>query len=337
MIDLLKKLCLADGVSGNETTVAQIIIDEIKDYAEVKTDALGNIIAFKKGKKTPSKKIMIDAHTDEVGMIITGVTSEGFLKFSVVGGINPSALMCKKVMIEGKTVGVIGAKPVHLCSGEEKEIPPKAENLYIDIGASTKEEALKTVCLGDTATFISEFVLMGEKTLKAKALDDRVGCAVLISMIKNYDEYDFYATFTVQEEVGCRGARTAAFSVDPDFAICLEATTAADIAGVSDEDRVCSLGKGPAVSLMDRATVYDRSLNNAALSCQTPCQTKSAVTGGNNSGAVHLSKEGVRTIAISVPCRYIHTGSGVCNISDIENMEKLTKELCGKICSGEIK
>ncbi len=337
MIELLKKLCLADGVSGNEKNVAQIIIDEIKDYAQVKTDALGNIIAFKKGKKTPDKRIMIDAHIDEVGLIITGVTSDGFLKFSVVGGINSSALICKKVLIEGKTVGVIGCKPVHLCSADEKETPPKENSLYIDIGASTKEEALKTVRLGDMATFISEFLLMGNENLKAKALDDRVGCATLISMIKNYDEYDFYATFTVQEEVGLRGARTATFGVNPDFAICLEATTAADIAGVADEDKVCALGKGPAVSFMDKATVYDRGLYDAALLCNTPHQTKSAVTGGNNSGAVHLTKEGVRTIALSVPCRYIHTGSSVCNISDILNLEKLACELCSKICSGEIK
>ncbi len=337
MIELLKKLCLTDGVSGNEGKVSKIIIDEIKDYAEVKTDAMGNIIAFKKGKKTPLSKIMIDAHTDEVGLIITGITNDGFLKFSVVGGINPSALMCKKVMIEGKTVGVIGSKPIHLCLGEEKETPPKADSLYIDIGASSKEEALEYVRLGDTAAFISEFAVLGKDTIKAKALDDRVGCAVLVSMIKNYDEYDFYATFTVQEEVGCRGARTAAFSVTPDFAICLEATTAADLSGVAEEDEVCKLSNGPAVSFMDKATLYDRKLYDTALSLNTPCQTKAAVAGGNNSGAVHLSKEGVRTIALSVPCRYIHTGSCVCNVSDIENLNKLATKLCSKICSGEIK
>ena len=337
MIDLIKKLTLADSVSGNEKNVSQIIIDEIKDYAQIKTDAMGNIIAFKKGKKTPQNKVMIDAHTDEVGLIITGVTDDGFLKFSVVGGIQSSALMFKKVMIEGKTVGVIGSKPVHLCSSEEKETPAKADSLYIDIGASTKEDALKVVRLGDTATFISEFVLMGDEAIKAKALDDRVGCAVLISMIKNYDEYDFYATFTVQEEVGCRGARTATFSVSPDFAICLEATTAADISGVADEDKVCILGQGPAVSFMDKATIYDRVLYDEALSLDVKKQTKAAVAGGNNSGAVHLSKEGVRTIALSVPCRYIHTGSCVCNISDIKNLEKLATKLCSKICSGEIK
>ncbi len=337
MIDLIKKLTFADSVSGNEKNISQIIIDEIKDYAQIKTDALGNIIAFKKGKKTSKNKVMIDAHTDEVGLIITGVTDDGFLRFSVVGGIQSSALMFKKVMIEGKTVGVIGSKPVHLCSSEEKETPVKVDSLYIDIGASTKEEALKAVHLGDTATFISEFVLMGNETVKAKALDDRVGCAVLISMIKNYDEYDFYATFTVQEEVGCRGARTAAFSVSPDFAICLEATTAADISGVADEDKVCVLGQGPAVSFMDKATIYDRLLYDEALSLDGKKQTKAAVSGGNNSGAVHLSKEGVRTIALSVPCRYIHTGSCVCNISDIKNLEKLATQLCSKICLGEIK
>lgn len=337
MINLLKELCLADGVSGNEKSVSQIIIEQIKEYAQVKTDSMGNIIAFKKGKKTPKNKVMIDAHTDEVGVIITGVTQDGFLKFSSVGGINTSALICKKVLIEGKTVGVIGSKPVHLCSNEEKEIAPKEENLYIDIGASSKEEALSVVHLGDQATFISEFVCLGSGNIKAKALDDRVGCAVLISMIKNYDEYDFYATFTVQEEVGCRGAKTATYSVNPDFAICLEATTAADLSGVQEEKMVCKLGDGPAVSFMDKSTVYDRTLYNCALNCNTVCQTKSAVSGGNNSGAVHLSREGVRTIALSVPCRYIHTGSCVCNISDINNLKKLAEELCSKICSGEIK
>lgn len=337
MRDLLKKLCLADGVSGAEHSVAEIIKQEIKGYADFHTDKMGNIIAFKKGKKRAENVVMIDAHMDEVGMIITSVTSDGFLKFQTVGGITPSALLCRAVMIEGKIPGVIGCKPIHLSKGEEKETSPKEDSLYIDIGAASKEEALEKVHLGDFATFKSDFTLLGENRIKAKAIDDRAGCAILISLLKSQAEYDFYATFTVQEEVGCRGARTAAFAVEPDFAICLEATTAADIADVEEENRVCSLCGGPAVSFMDRSTLYDRELYNCALNSGITCQSKSAVTGGNNSGAIHLSKTGIRTLAISVPCRYIHSASCICDYRDIENALSLSKYMCNKICSGDIK
>ena len=336
MRELLKKLCLADGVSGGENSVSEIIKQEINGYADYRTDGMGNIIAFKKGEKTPKNILMIDAHTDEVGMIITNVTSDGFLKFETVGGINPSALLCRAVTIEGKVGGVIGAKPIHLCKGDEKEKPPAEESLYIDIGASSKEEALKLVRIGALATFKSDFTLMGDGFVKAKALDDRVGCALLISLLKKPSEYDFYATFTVQEVVGGRGARAAAFAGNPQYAICLEATTAADIADVPEESKVCALGDGAAVSFMDRSTLYDRALYNCAISSGEKCQSKSAVTGGNNSGAIHLSKEGIRTLAISVPCRYIHSASCLCSFEDIESAAKLTEYMLSKICSGEI-
>lgn len=337
MRELLKKLCLIDGPSGNEKAVAEFIKNELKGYAEITQDGMGNLIVFKKGKNRAVNKLMIDAHTDEVGMIITSVTSDGFLKFQTVGGIQSSSLLCRKVMIEGEVPGVIGAKPVHLCSGEEKEKAPNADSLYIDIGATSKKEAEEKVSLGSFATFISDFTVLSNSKVKAKALDDRAGCAVLISLLKKEAEYDFYATFTVQEELGCRGARTAAFSVDPNFCICLEATTAADIDGVKEESTVCSLKKGPAVSFMDRSSLYDRELYNEALNSGIPCQSKAAVTGGNNSGAIHLSKAGIRTIAISVPCRYIHSPCSIADIEDIENTEKLAQYMINKICSGEIK
>ncbi len=336
MIETLKKLCLADGTSGNEFRIAEIIKNEIKDAADITTDGMGNIIAFKKGKKSPKFKVMLDAHTDEVGMIITAVTSDGFLKFQTVGGINTEALLCRRVMIENKIPGVIGVKPTHLCSAQEKEALPNAEGLYIDIGAKDKEDALKLVKIGDFAVFISNFIPLSDNLIKAKALDDRIGCAILISLLKQEAEYDFYATFTVQEEVGCRGARTAAFALEPDFAICLEATTAADIAGVPEENKVCFLGKGAAVSFMDRATLYDRKLYDAALSSGIPCQSKNAVAGGNNSGAIHLSKSGIRTIAVSTPCRYIHSASCIADINDIEGAKRLAEYMCNKICAGEI-
>lgn len=335
MLDLVKKLCLLDATSGDEGAVRNAIIEEIKDFCEYKIDNLGNIIAFKKGKNTPSRKIMLDAHMDEVGLIITSVTADGFLKFSTVGGIDTGVLISRRVKINGNISGVIGLKPVHLCHGDEGKKLPKADDLYIDIGAKCKEEVLSLVSLGDTAVMCGDFVKTGDKIL-SKALDDRIGCAILISLIKEESEYDFYASFSVQEEVGLRGAKVSAFAVNPDFAIILEGTTAADIADVAEEKQVCNLGLGAAVSFMDRSTLYDRELYNLALSSGIPCQAKRFVSGGNNAGAVHLSREGVRTVAISVPCRYIHSASSVADIKDIDSAYKLAKHLISKIAKEEV-
>ena len=335
MLDLVKKLCLLDATSGDEGAVRNAIIEEIKDFCEYKIDNLGNIIAFKKGKNTPSRKIMLDAHMDEVGLIITSATADGFLKFSTVGGIDTGVLISRRVKINGNISGVVGLKPVHLCHGDEGKKLPKADDLYIDIGAKCKEEALSLVSLGDTAVMCGDFIKTGDKIL-SKALDDSIGCAILISLIKEESEYDFYASFSVQEEVGLRGAKVSAFAVNPDFAIILEGTTAADIADVAEEKQVCNLGLGAAVSFMDRSTLYDRELYNLALSSSIPCQSKRFVSGGNNAGAVHLSREGVRTVAISVPCRYIHSASSVADTKDIDSAYKLAKHLILKIAKEEV-
>lgn len=335
MLDLLKKLCLLDGTSGSEDNIRNFIIEEIKGHCEYKVDNLGNIICFKKGKKRSDKCLMLDAHMDEVGLIITAVTADGFLKFETVGGMDASVLMFKTVKI-GEITGVISGKPVHLISKEDAKKAPKTDALYIDIGASSKEEALSLIRLGDTAVIQSDFTVMGE-SVKAKAIDDRIGCAVLITLLKEKAEYDYFAVFSTQEEIGTRGAKVATFAINPDFALVLEATTAADIAGISEDKSVCNLGCGPAVSFMDRSTAYDRTLYNAALNSGLSVQPKRAVAGGNNSGAIHLSREGIRTLAISLPCRYIHSPSCVANIIDIENMIKLTKYMLNGILSGEIK
>ncbi len=329
MLNLLKSLCQLNGTSGDEKAVRNFIINEIKDFCEYKTDNLGNLICFKKGEKTPKKCLMLDAHMDEVGIIITSVTTDGFLKFQIVGGIDATALMFKRVKI-GDVIGVISSKPVHLLSKDESKKAPKADSLYIDIGATDKENALSLVNLGDTGVILSDFAVLGD-CVKAKALDDRVGCAVLITLLKEKAEFDFYAVFSTQEEIGTRGAKVAAFSVNPDYALVLEGTTAADISGVSDDKSVCNLGCGPAVSFMDRATLYDKTLYNTALQSGIKCQPKRAVAGGNNSGAIHLSREGVKTLAISLPCRYIHTDQSLADISDMENMLGLTKYMVSSI------
>lgn len=335
MLELLEKLCTLDAVSGEECAVRDFIAEQIGGHCEYSVDPLGNIIAFKKGKKRPLKRVMLDAHMDEVGLIITDITGDGLLKFSAVGGIDTSVIMLRRVRINGKA-GVICAKPIHLTAPEERKKLPQPSSLYIDIGASTRDEALKAVTPGDRAVICGDFHLQGEKII-SKALDDRIGCAILINLLKREAEYDFYAVFSVQEEVGLRGAAAAAYTVSPDAALVLEGTTAADIAGVPEEKRVCALGHGPAISFMDRSTVYDRDYYTAALNSGICCQVKAAVAGGNNSGAIHTSRGGVRTLAISVPCRYIHSPASVADKGDIENALALAEYMLNGICSGEIK
>lgn len=334
MLELLKELCTLDAVSGEENAVRSFIIEQIKGHCEYSIDPLGSVIAFKKGKKRPEKQVMLDAHMDEVGLIITDITGEGMLKFSAVGGIDTAVLMLRRVRINGAN-GVICAKPVHLTSTDERKKLPSPSALYIDIGASSREEALKTVSPGERAVICGNFCVQGDKII-SKALDDRIGCAILITLLQREAEYDFHAVFSVQEEVGLRGAAAAAYTVNPDAALVLEGTTAADIAGVAAEKRVCGLGGGPAISFMDRSTVYDRSYYEAAINSEIHCQAKAAVAGGNNSGAIHTSRGGVRTLAISVPCRYIHSPASVADTNDIENALKLAEYMLNGICGGTI-
>ncbi len=336
MTDLLKKLTSISAVSGNEEEIRNFISKEVSPFAECKVDKNGNIICFKKGKKSSLKKVMLDAHMDEVGIIATSYTADGFIKFQTVGSIDTSVMLCRSVMFENGVRGVVGLKPVHLSGKEERKKLPSADSLYIDIGASSEQEAKELVTLGSTAVFESDFVMLSDSTVKARAIDDRAGCAILIKLLKEEAEYDFYGVFSVLEEVGARGARTAAYEIAPDAAIILEATTAADLHGIEKENTVCKLGDGPAISFMDRATLYDRRLYDEALSSSVKCQVKCMVAGGNNAGAVHLTRSGIPSLAISVPCRYIHSPSCVANSQDIENALLLSKELLEKIASGKL-
>lgn len=336
MLDLLKQLCLLDGISGDEHTVRDFIINEIKDFCDYKIDNLGNIICFKKGEITPKRKIMLDAHTDEVGLIISNITESGYLKFKTVGSIDTAALLLRRVLINGKVNGVIGGKPFHLLDADSRKKLPQKDDLYIDIGAKDRSEAEKHVSIGDSAVIVSDFEILGD-SVKSKALDDRIGCLVLIKLLKEYSKYDFYVTFTVQEEVGLRGAKTATFAVKPDFAIALDSTTAADIADVPCDNRVCVQGNGVVVSFMDNGAIYDKALYNAALNSGITCQPKTTVSGANDSGAIHLSGEGVRTVALSAPCRYIHSANSIVNIKDIESMFSLAKYMLENIANENIK
>jgi len=333
---LLERLTSANSVSGDESEVRELIKSLLPAECDTKTDNIGNLIVTRKGKKTPKNNVMLAAHMDEVGFIVTAVTEEGLLKFSTVGGINPSAVFGRRVKFRNGTVGVIAAKAVHMLKGDEKDSQPAIDELTIDIGVKSREEAEKLIALGDNCYFENDFFLFGDNRLHAKALDDRIGCMIMIEMLSSEPEYDITCAFTVQEEVGLRGAGCAAYGVNPDFAIVLESTTACDIAGSEDENKVCVLGNGAVASFMDKSTIYDKELYNlsfeTAKEIGVKCQTKTKVAGGNDSGAIHKAMGGIRTAAISVPTRYLHTASCVVDLADITAAEKLASAMYKKLC-----
>lgn len=322
-IQLLEGLCRACGTSGDEDEIRDIILSEIKPHAdEVTVDPLGNIIVFKKGRSRAKNKTLISAHMDEVGFIITNINSDGSLKIASVGGVDKKAACGKAVFIgKDKLPGVIGAVPVHVLKADERAKNPPIESLYIDIGADTREQAEKYVSLGDCVYFDSVFEADDERII-GKALDDRAGCMALIEMIKSELEYDTYFSFVVQEEIGLRGAKGAAFTVNPDVAIVVEATTASDIPEVSGAEKVCCVGLGAVVSFMDGATMYDRTfyklITDNARNAGVSVQTKTKIAGGNDAGAIHQSRGGVRTAAISVPCRYLHSSASLISRDDLQ-------------------
>jgi putative aminopeptidase FrvX len=339
MTDLIKELCEIHAVSGNERELRDVILEKISAYAECKVDRSGNIIAFKKGRQASKIKLMLAAHMDEVGLIITSIGDTGLLKFATVGGVDPRVILGRRICVgDNKICGVIATKPIHLQNDEERNNAPSIDKLYIDIGVSEKHEASKLVNLGDTAAFDTKFSEFGDNLICSKALDDRIGCAILINLIKTELPFDTYFVFAVQEEVGLRGAKVAAYSVKPDYAIVVEATTAADIPNVPEEQTVCKIGKGAVISFMDGHTIYNRELYKMAMQIAEQkgikYQPKSAVAGGNDAGAIHLSGEGAKVAAISVPTRYIHSPCCVASIEDIHSVYDLVKGLAIGILEG---
>lgn len=327
MIKLLKELCDACGVSGFEPEVGDIIADKIKDFCdELYYDAAGNLIAFKKGVKHTGKTVMYCAHLDEVGMMIKHINDDGTLLFDQAG-MCPEVLPGKRVVVgKNKIPGVICSKPVHLIKDKEKGV--SSENMYIDIGTFSKEESEKLGVYADFACFSNEFIVFGGGSkIRSKALDDRIGCAVMVNMIKSGVEHDSYFVFTVGEELGGVGAVAATRKIKPDVTIVFEATTASDIPSNSGADRVCLPGLGVVVPFMDGGTVYDnrlyKKIREIAKENGIETQTKSKVAGGTDAASIQRSIDGVRVAAVSLACRYIHTGSCVAAVKDVENCFKL--------------
>lgn len=338
---LLRKLTEASGVSGNEKEVREIIIEEIKDYVdELTVDKIGNIIAYKKGN-IDNPKVMIAAHMDEVGLMINKIDDSGLLRFTPVGGLDQRVLVSKQVKIgKNKINGVIGAKPIHLQKKSEWKKALDYKDLYIDIGVGKKEEAEKLIKIGDYVSFASEYVEFGDGLIKAKALDDRVGCSILINLLKSQTQLPIYGVFTVMEELGLVGAGPAAYQINPDIGIVLEGTTCSDVSDVESHFQATELGKGPAISLMDRTTFYNinlrKKLIEVAKEHNIPYQYRKTTFGGNDSGRIHITKEGCLTTTISVPCRYIHSPISVMKRSDYENANTLLQLFIKKIEKGGI-
>lgn len=334
---LLADLCAIDGVSGHEKAVREYILARLSESnvpMEVHTDNMGNVIVHLIGKEKANKVVQLDAHMDEVGFIITGIGDDGFLRFDTVGGIDSRALFGHRVRI-GAQKGVIGGKAGHQCSADETKKVPSADSLRIDIGAESKEDAEKLVNIGDCGTFDNNLTWIGADHFLGKAVDDRVGCMLLLELAKKQPERDLWLSFSVQEEIGLRGAGVATEAIRPDYAVAIDATTAADVAGNSPEQSVCFVGQGAVVSFADRATLYDPELyqriRKLADKKGIPTQTKTTVAGGNNAGAMQGRHTGVHMTAVSLPCRYIHSSACMGKMQDVQAMYDLLEMLAEEL------
>ncbi|HOH11042.1 MAG TPA: M42 family metallopeptidase [Bacillota bacterium] len=333
---LLEKLSMAAGVPGHEDAVRDAIAAEMMKYAdEIRVDSMGNLIALRKGRKR-DVKVMLAAHMDEVGLVVRSVDPSGLLKVVACGGVDPRVLVSKSVKVGTKMIpGVIGGKPIHLQKKEERDLPIPMEGLYVDIGAKNKEDALKMVELGDQVVFDTQYERIGNGRLKGKALDDRVGCAHIIEALKKQHDFDLYGVFTVQEEVGLRGAQVAAWAVNPDLGLVLEGTTAHDVFPTEEHKSSTFLGKGPVIVQMDASMFAEPKLVarliEVAEAKGIPYQHKTTISGGTDAGRIRHTRAGLPATAVSVPCRYIHSPVSIIDENDFKNAGKLVEAFLDSI------
>lgn len=333
----LKGLTEARGPSGDEAAVRDVILAEVGDLVdEHRVDPLGNLICLRRARVTPGpafpRKVMLSAHMDEIGLIITGINGDGTLRFGKIGGIDDRVLAARTVYVgKDRVPGVIGVAPIHLVDSSARGKAVSADKLAIDIGATSKAGAERLVKPGDYATFRVEYQELGGddplRAAKGKAFDDRAGCAVLIEALKGDYAFDVYGVFTAQEEVGLRGARVAAYSVAPDLAINLEGTICDDLPKDEDTSPVTRVGDGPAISFMDLSVIADqrlvRLLVRTAEANGIPYQFKRAVAGGTDAGAIHLAREGIPAVTVAVPVRYIHAPACLLSLNDVDHTAAL--------------
>lgn len=329
--ELLKKLSLEFGPTGYHKPVLNMIISELKDYEskfEAYIDKAGAYIVRFPNEDKP--KLMVSAHMDEVGFMVTEICDDGRLRFGNVGGIDPIVMSSKRVISENGIKGAIISKPIHLQSHDERKEITNAKDMYIDIGCDTKEDAEKHVMLGDLFTFISEYIEFGDGFIKGKALDDRLGCAIMCQAIKEICKndlklnYDLYFAFTSREEIGYSGAFLATEQIKPDYGFIIESTAVGDIHGAPSEKIVAKLGEGGAISFADRGAIYDRDFVNQIMNmCKKndiKYQIKQYVSGGNDASNIQKSAYGVKVAVMSAPSRYIHSMSNVIHKDDLTSI-----------------
>ena len=319
MFELLKKVLAPIGPTGLEDPVAEVIREEIKDYVDaIEVDALGNLIATKLGKAENPRKVMLSAHMDHIGYIVTGVEKEGYLRVTNVGGIGMNNSYNRHVVFPNGVNGVVVAEPV---SGQ-----PMMKNLFVDIGAADKEEALKMVSLGDVCVYAGECFRLGENRVAAPAMDDRCACALLVKLLQTVGETNdtIIAVFSVQEEVGCRGAQVASFAKAPDVGIALDVTGWGDTPGTTQPE--IKLGEGVGVKVMDRASISNPELRKALMAAGEKAGAKTQVEvlpyGGTDAGAMQRSRAGIPVCTLSIPCRYVHSA---CEVIDMRDMDAALK------------
>jgi putative aminopeptidase FrvX len=337
----LKNLSNAPGVSGAESAVRNIVIGLIKDHVdELRVDTMGNVLAVKHARGKPRLRVLLDAHLDEIGFMIFGPNSDGTLKFRAVGGIDDRILPGKAVFIGPDRIpGVIGVKPIHLAL-KDKTVTA-IEDLAIDIGAANEEEARNAVSVGQTATFATEFRTWNgaaNGAASGKALDDRAGCAVLIEILRGPRlPVEILAAFTVQEEVGLRGAQVAAHAFDPEAAVAIDATPANDLPPTIDQDLSPNtrLGHGPAIYVMTRRDLSDPRLVKHFIktgdALKIPYQIRQPGGGGTNAGGIIPARSGVPTISVSVPARYLHSPASLIYLSDVRHTIELVRESVARL------
>jgi len=334
---LLEKLCNATAVSGDEYEVRQIVLEEVKPIADSwEVDALGNVLVTKYGAGQNRLKVMLSAHMDEIGFMVVKKHDDNLFQFECIGGIDERQLPGKSVLVgRDHLPGVIGAKPIHMTTRDERKNKIGVSDLRIDLGPEIGDK----VKAGDRATFATRFEILGP-SIRAKALDNRFGVATLIELLKNApDNIDLLAAFTVQEEVGLRGARVAAYRFDPDMAIALDSTPANDLPHWDDEDENVQyntrLDAGPAIYVMDGAIIADMRvvglLRDTAEAFGIPYQIRQPGGGGTDAGAIHKTRSGIPSTSVSVPSRYAHTAASIARLDDWENTLRLMFAALAKI------
>ena len=331
MKELLKQLCELDGVPGYEDEVREIIEKEAAPYAtSMEVDPVGNLIVFKKGAKPRKRPLLLMAHMDEVGFLVKDITEDGMLKLAPAGGIDPRVLIGRRMRVGDKKIpGIISLKAIHLTTPEERKDAPGLNSLYIDIGCTDKKQAEGLVMRGDPAMFDSKFLEFGVDCVKAKAIDDRVGCAVMLELLKQDLPYDTYFAFVVAEEIGSRGATVAAQRVAPGCVVAIEGTTAADMPDVAPHKQSTAQRQGAVVSLMDKGTVYNRPFREKILAEAdaqgVKWQYRKSANGGTDARVGTTCGSAAIAFGLAAPGRYIHCACNVAYLPDLEEVRKLAE------------